>query len=448
MVTYDSHTMGKLIIQDWNVIAGYPDVPLLYILTPQQAATLVALCPPQKWLTRWDNPPDQDYLDQFVAETMFNLMNPITCAMLQACLSELFEAQTTEITNILTNINNYGTSNPGVPMTGGELAQNLAGGTNPSCNLNILWAQCLALVQYTNRSIVDILEKVEAATNINELAALVDGVPLLGWIAEFFGSELMTDTINYFQEAIQESYDAQYTEAVEYELACGLFCLSQLGCDISVAGIYDFVFDRVQAIVPDNPAEFIDMIEMLAGIDFDGTNVVDLMFWFCWGGVKLASFAVGEPITTAALENITALAVNDANNDWEALCGDCPPECPVWQFGNNGGWVWVEGADYSDGWKRSVAGHIQGSLEATSITGVTTIDFKFDVSPFIVVSAALVVVTNTGTYSINTFSGPPEDSHLFLTISATDVISDIFLQVDEVAPDSGQFELISGTLCP
>jgi len=247
----------------------------------------------------------------------------MNCEELQACLEPLLAEQTAAIINLVTNINNYGTSTPGLPMTIEQLAQNLAGTSNPDCNLNILWAQCLALVQYTNRSIVDILEKVEAATNINELAALVDGVPLLGWIAEFFGSELMTDTINYFQEAIAESYAAQYTEAVENELACGLFCLSQLGCDISVGGIYDFMFDRVADVVPDNPSEFIDMIEMLAGIDFDGTNVVDLMFWFCWGGVKLASFAVGEPVTTAALNNITALAVNDANNDWELLC-TCP----------------------------------------------------------------------------------------------------------------------------
>jgi len=409
---------------------------------------LVALCPPQKWVTRWENPPDKDTLDAFVAETMFNLMNPITCGMLQDCLQELFDAQTAQFTTIINNINNYGTSTPGLPLTTEQREENLTSTSNPGCDLDILWAQCLGIVRYTNQSIIDTLQKIEAATNLNELAGLSGDIPLIGWVLEVFGEELATETINYFQDAIQETYEAQYTEAVENELACGLFCLSQLGCDLSVNVIYDYLFDRVEAIVPDNPSSFVDMLEMLYGIDFDGTNVVDLMFWFCWGGVKLASFFVGEPVTTASLENVTALAVNDANNDWELLCGDCPPECPVWQFGNNGDWVWTEGADYPEGWKRSVGGEIAGSLTVTSITGVSTIDFKFDVSPFIVVTAALVVVTDVTTYTATAFSGPPEDSHLFITIGAGETISDIFLGVEEVAPDSGQFELISATLCP
>jgi len=263
----------------------------------------------------------------------------MNCEDLIACLTPLFEAQTANILTLINNQNNFGTSTPGLPLTTEELEANQAGTTNPSCDLDILWAQCLAIVQYTNESIVDTLEKVEAATNINELAALADGIPLIGWVLELFGTELATDTINYFQEAIQETYQAQYTEAVENELACALFCLAMFDCSLSVDLVYDMLYGRVSAIVPSNPAAMIDMLEMLAGIDFDGTNVVDLMFWFCWGGVKLASFTAFQAFIVDNFQLILALAVNDANADWLLLC-DCGSDW-TYQLDSTTDPVWV-----------------------------------------------------------------------------------------------------------
>jgi len=331
---------GKVVVQDWDVIQTWDDEPLLYILTRQQAAALVAVSPDMKWLTRWNNAPDKDTLDAFVAEMMFNLMNPITCAMLQDCLQELFEAQTIEITNIITNINNFGTSNPGVPLTEEQLTENLAGGTNPGCNLDILWAQCLSIIRYTNESITDLLEKIEAATNVNELAGLADTIPLIGWLVELFGVELATEAINYFQEAIAESYTAQYTEAVENELACALFCMAMFDCSLTSGDVYDLFYGRVASIVPDDPAAMIDLLEMLAGIDFDGTNVVDLMFWFSWGGWKLASFFAGDAVAMANFEFLLSLAVDDASPDWLLLC-DCGSDW-TYQLDSTTDPVWVE----------------------------------------------------------------------------------------------------------
>jgi len=92
MTRYQKGTMGKLVVQDWSVVTGYSDTPMLYILTAQQAAALISLAETLYWLKRWINPPGQDTLDAFTAETIFNLMNPITCEMLNACLAPAFEA--------------------------------------------------------------------------------------------------------------------------------------------------------------------------------------------------------------------------------------------------------------------------------------------------------------------------------------------------------------------
>ena len=284
----------------------------------------------------------------YVATSWEGCMN---CEELTACITPLLQAQTAEIITNINNMNNFGTTTPGLPLTTEELEQNQAGTTNPTCDYDILWAQCLAIVRYTNESIVDTLEKIEAATNVNELAGLADAIPLIGWVLEFFGTELATDTINYFQEAIQETYQAQYTEEVENELAAALFCLAIFDCALSIDLVYDLFYSRASASLPDDPAAMIDLLEMLAGIDFDGTNVVDLMFWFCWGGVKLASFTAFQAFIAENFQFILALAVDDASPDW-LLLADCGSDWnyeldstidPVWvtfpDWGDSGGTV-------------------------------------------------------------------------------------------------------------
>lgn len=247
----------------------------------------------------------------------------MNCEELIECITPLLEAQTLQITNNIINQMQYGTQTPGQPMTGEQAAENLSAGTNPTCDLNVLWSQCLALTQFTNRSIVDVLEKVEVATNVVELAGLVDEIPIIELIAKQFGTELATQTINYFQEAVLESYSAQYTETVENQIACDLFCICSTDCVISVDRVWSVFQQRLSSLIPTSPGDFIDLIEIMAGIDFDGTEVVDICFYFAWAAAKLAEFLFGEPVTTATFNLVTELAVNDANNDWTLLC-DCP----------------------------------------------------------------------------------------------------------------------------
>lgn len=323
MPEYQKGSLGKLVVQDWNVIQSWSDTPELWILNRQQAAALISLAETLKWRTRWENPPDTDTIDAFASETIYNLMNPVVCAALIECLQPALDAFGEMITNNIINQITYGTENPGEPMTGGQAAENLSAGTNPTCDLNVLWAQCLAITQFTNRSIVDVLEKVEVATNVVELAGLVDEIPILELIAKQFGTELATQTINYFQEAVLESYSAQYTEDVENQIACDLFCICSTDCLISVDRVWSVFEQRLSSLIPTSPGDFIDLIEIMAGIDFDGTEVVDICFYFAWGAAKLAQFLFGEPVATTTFNLVTQLAVNDANNDWTLLC-DCP----------------------------------------------------------------------------------------------------------------------------
>jgi len=275
------------------------------------------------WSYQGDNP-DRKAVARLMqnAYTITDWDNCMNCEELTECITPLLNAQTAQIINNLNNMINYGTTTPGQPMSGEQSAANLAEGTNPTCDLDVLWAQCLAIIQYTNRAIVDVLERVEVATNVVELVGLVGEIPVLGFLAQQFGSELATETINYYQEAILEGYQAQYDETVENALACQLFCLARADCVLSVDLIFSVFVSNCASLIPETPGDLVDLIEIMAGIDFDGTEVVNVCMYFAWSTALLAQFFFGENLANDALTLLLGLAVNDASDDWELLC-DC-----------------------------------------------------------------------------------------------------------------------------
>lgn len=252
----------------------------------------------------------------------------MNCEELIACLQPVLDAQTEQIINQVTNnvmnFQQFGTQTPGVPMTPEVLETNLAEGTNPTCDYDILWAQSLAIIQYTNRAIEDLFQAIESASNVVELVDIFTDLPIVTWISDTLGAEFAEGLINYYQEAVAEGYLAQYTELVEQELACAVFCAARVDCAITVDLLYGIFYSRVQLLVPDDPVDTIELLLLLAGIAPVGSTVVDLMFWFAWASAKLMSFFVSDSLSNIInLQQLLNLAVNDANNDWQILC-DCP----------------------------------------------------------------------------------------------------------------------------
>lgn len=262
----------------------------------------------QAWANMWQ--------EAYAATDWSGCMN---CEELIACLTPVLEAQTEAIINLLTNIQQFGTGTPGQPMTEEERTGNLATNTNDECNHDILWAQCLALVQFTNRAAEDIFERIEAATNVVELAGLSGEIPVIGLVLQQFGEELATETLNYYQEALQEGYLAEYTEDKEIELACQLFCLCYDDCVITIDRVYNQFYSNITDEVPDNPIEWIEMLVLLGGIDVTTDTVVDLVFWALWGMAKLGSIMF-QNVEVVTLNTLLRLAVDDASPDWILLC--------------------------------------------------------------------------------------------------------------------------------
>lgn len=248
-----------------------------------------------------------------------------TCTELIACLEPYLTSLQEGIDAI-----RYGAGNPptGQPLSPSKQAQNQAGTSNPECSKDVLWAQCIQLVQYTNQLVVDALEAAEVATNTSELVDVIANFPGL----DEAGADVITGYIQFLQEGIQENYVAQYDQPIENEIACAIFCACQADCQITIERVCDVYNALVGQFFADFPTSWTTLAQFLSyfGDGNIGSDVVVYALqYMIWAGGQLANIFLGD-VGTLAIQTILALAVNDANSDWAILCEDCPAEADFW----------------------------------------------------------------------------------------------------------------------
>jgi len=245
------------------------------------------------------------------------------CAGVADCI-ENDETVQTALRNLFGGSNPFGNQQVGNPLDETDYNADQTAGTNPTCDYDILWAQCLATVQFFNRQIIDTFEILEVATNVIEIMDALEDLPLVKYIANFFGVSAAIELIEYFQESIAEQYSAEYTEALENELACALFCAAYNDCGLSIHTVFTVFADRITSLVTDADAigTLVDLIEIVAGLEFDNTIVVDLAMWFCAATWKLGNFIFGRA-ADVTFNVLMQLSVDDASSDWMTLCTDC-----------------------------------------------------------------------------------------------------------------------------
>lgn len=315
-------TQGKLIIQDWDVLETYPDEPILYILTERQAAALLAICEYLHWMTRYKNPPSKDIIDAFASETEFNLMNPITCAMLKECLQPLFDETRQQIVQQLQS----GLTSPfvpGEPLPEDELNRDLAGAYNPTCDLEILCAQVIAVNEYLIQLIIDALEIMAQQTGELNLASVIAEITGLDELS----IDAMVDYVRLLRDGIALNFEAQITEEYKDEIRCALYCRCMDDCAISVEDIYK-VFEKRVLNYFDTPGDIFatlqDLMTYLVQQELDGTIVADALLFLVAGTGKLGTSFFGD-IGTKPLEVILAQAADVGENDCGIDCV-CPTE--------------------------------------------------------------------------------------------------------------------------
>ena len=142
----------------------------------------------------------------------------------QAAIADAISNSTLIQNAIIQQITNYGSGVPGQPLTNQQaqidiLPTNIKPGEE--CDLNAAWGASLYLVQSANRAITDLFEQLEVLTNPAERAEIAAGsIPAIGnYISSAAGF------IDQVAEELAEGYGGAYTETVEQEIACAIFCL-------------------------------------------------------------------------------------------------------------------------------------------------------------------------------------------------------------------------------
>lgn len=310
-----------------------------------------------------------------------------SCEELTTCLEPLFAQQQAAFQAML-DMSKYGTdARPGTPMTEAQRTEDLAAGTNPTCNLDITWAQAEQIVAYGDALITDALQIAAAAANDIQLAAAIAQIPGL----DELGADAVASYAMLLQEGIAENYAAQFTLAYAEETACAIFCRANNDCEISMQDIYAVFYKRVTDRFGDPIEAFVTITDLLTYMldqDIDGTIIADVMFLLVFGGGILAQTVLGD-VGVKPLKTILFQAVNDANNDWTTKCDECPQEewCKTWDFEiDDGGFqvfgghgIYVPGVGWQSGgstviwlYREDFSGNqiLRVSMEATTDTSL------------------------------------------------------------------------------
>jgi len=282
----------------------------------------------------------------------------MNCEEMTACMTPLLEDFRAQIVQDITS-KQYGTNFPtGEPLPDEERTRNLAAGSNPTCDMAILYNQCAEIIEYTVKTAQDALDLAESATNDTELVAVIMELPIL----DEMGGDAIASYIAFFQEGIVDNYEAQITEEYKELATCALFCLCRDDCEITLDRWQKVFRDRVEEHFDTPMGTFSTIADLFAYFidqDIDGTIIADaLNFLVCEGGILTNQF-LGD-VGTKALETLINLAKNSPNPDWEILCEECPtfsrlfdltgtdatyftiPDCNISQ----GGAFWEEGIGF------------------------------------------------------------------------------------------------------
>lgn len=220
---------------------------------------------------------------------------------------------------IIQQVTNYGSGLPGQPLTEPQ-AQIDTLPTNVKigevCDNDALWGAVLYLTQSANRAIEDFFQQIETLTNPVERGQLAaTAVPAVGnYIA------LVPALVDQIAAELSEGYTAAYTETLEQQIACQMFCIAQLNCSLSIEQIIDiFAADLGELDISD----FAVVMTLLTTGVLVGNQIVYAGFLLYFAALKFGQ-QFGDVLGLRPLTDLMGLGADYlASDNWATLC-DCP----------------------------------------------------------------------------------------------------------------------------
>lgn len=249
--------MNKALVQDWQSLALMDDdEPLIRVISQRKIAALVAMCEYLKWKTRYDSPPAQDTLDNFSAQTEYDLTNPIDlCELLEPCLTPIYDALAelqSDVTSIRETVESIQQK-----LTDSQTVQPPIPAEIEDCDPAKAYNGCLAAVEQVNLLITGIYKRaeVEAPDNFQEATELLlSAIPIF----ETLPLDELFSLVQWTFDNQKAEYEADYVEETEghywFERAAGqLWCLVKDDCMINHERIGMWL-SSLADIYPDNYA--------------------------------------------------------------------------------------------------------------------------------------------------------------------------------------------------
>jgi len=355
-----------------------------------------------------------------------------TCEQIIACIEN--DADVTIALQQWLNENGYANANEsGTPRNAGVYQDNpllIDGSTIEDCNNNNLFGAITQFVDFINRRIVDVFEIIETETNIIERSQIaLEAFPITDTLAADSAAAFADQLI----EEIAEGYDAAFTEELEDEYRCDLFCLVKDTCELSFQTFADYFNGRIGATPPS--VQFSEYIEWFLTGDFVGTNIVDAAYSLVCSALSYHSSAFGIDIG-ALLTSINA-ALNDPNSDWVVLCDDCNPESnPEIGIDNSCG---LFGAAFGSlAAQGGITWQLTSELHVPSATHYVTLE-RADSGGFRISNGSLISGTNPNFFAWHIqgegtcgsgFTSPDLNTTIFTFYSWSSAIAGFVIQID------------------
>jgi len=212
---------------------------------------------------------------------------PDLCELIAECIDNPESATSVSLQNFL-NRNGYSKNFSDVTdvspiVTSIESAGNLLP-DGFDCNEPNLMAISRGIVRELNETTEDLLQLIELVTNSVELAEIVaQYIPVAGIYVEFAG---------WLQETFGELYQGSYTDAVEDEISCAIFCAALDECDLSLDSLMQAYFDLSVDVLswPDTSSALAILTWMTSLPTTLGITIVTA---FHWGILALMRFGGG-----------------------------------------------------------------------------------------------------------------------------------------------------------
>ena len=206
------------------------------------------------------------------------------------------------------------------PLSPAETTENLLP-ADYTCDDDHLMGMARFIVQALHSTFLEIIEEIEVTSNPFEfLTTLIDNVEIVSWIGS------VAEIVQWLQDQVIEYYGNSYSQVVEDDISCALWCEFKDTCEVSVDLIiagYMRVFTEFEVTPPDTN-DYTEIIEWITTlVSMPDKLLVTACHWLALQSLRFRS-GFGAMVGLRTLEQ-TIILGSDETDTSHVLCASCDP---------------------------------------------------------------------------------------------------------------------------